>query len=101
MVECRALPSYRRPERSEGTTREPDSTTHSYRGDPSNRFISICEDMAMPGELFSDEILSCLDHEDSEKELDILMLAASQQYESSNAPPTDNNSARAFSVERA
>ena len=40
--------------------------------------------MATPGELFSDGILSCLDHEDSEKELD----AASQQYESSNAPPT-------------
>ena len=38
--------------------------------------------MATPGELFSDEILSCLDQEDSEKELDILMLAASQ---SSNA----------------
>ena len=49
--------------------------------------------MAAPGELFSDEILSCLDQE---KELHILMLAVSQQYESSNAPPiTNNNSARA------
>jgi hypothetical protein len=38
--------------------------------------------MATPGKLFSDEILSCLDQEDSEKELGILMLAASQQYES-------------------
>ena len=38
--------------------------------------------MATLGELFSDEILSCLDQEDSEKELDLLMLAASQ---SSNA----------------
>ena len=59
--------------------------------------------MATPGELFSDEILSCLDKEDSEKELDILMLTASQQYESSNVPPTtttDNNSPHAFSVER-
>ena len=53
--------------------------------------------MATPGELFSDEILSCLDQEDSENELDLLMLAASQQYESWNAPPTatTDNSARA------
>ena len=71
------------------------STTRSYRGDSSNRFRSICEDMATPGELFSDEILFCLDQEDSEKEP---VLAASQQYESLNAPPTtttENNSARA------
>ena len=61
------------------------STTRSYRGNAFNRFRSIqtvCEDMAMPGELFSDEILSFLDQEDSEKELDILMLAVSKQYES-------------------
>ena len=76
------------------------STTRSYCGDAFNRFRciqTVCEDMATPGELFSDEILSCLDQEDSEKELDLLMLAASQQYKSANAPPTttDNNSVRA------
>ena len=62
------------------------------QGPTSNRFRSIqtvCED----GELFSDEILSCLDQEDSEKELNLLMLAASQQYESTTT--TDNNSAHA------
>ena len=51
--------------------------------------------MATPGELLSDEMLSYLDQEHSEKELDILMLAASQRYESLNALPTitttDNN----------
>ena len=51
------------------------STTRSYHGDASNRLRSIqtvCEDMATPGELFSDE---SLDQEDYEKELDILIPA--------------------------
>ena len=97
MVECRGLPSAAT--ELLGSPRH--STTRSYCGDASNRFRCIqtaCEDMATPGELFSDEILSCLDQEDSEKELDLLMLAASQQYKSVNAPPpttTDNNSVRA------
>ena len=35
--------------------------------------------MATPGELFSEEILSCLYQEDSENKLDILMLLAVSQ----------------------
>ena len=56
--------------------------------------------MAIPGDFFCEQILSCL-NDSNDEELDALMLAASQEYESTNAPPTTaENSARAHQTTR-